>query len=265
MSGGRMLWACRRRYWPALHKWEILVRVQKKEEAVRTAIHPKDLLEAHPEAQSEAAAGVTVWEEDWDSWWTARMESWRKWDRRDMKELQRRQKCAPSRISFMKMSAGLTLPETWQTWSILSWTHLRTEFSQSSMCRAALEVILYDPMTHAALSLYMIVGELISGIDRPESATLWQRLRKLTTFLEVSHIAGISASRELRDVRAWHSLTHPIEPPFLKTMPPLMLQHLKIGSNVPSATELPSCEPQQASLYAEIVSDRPKVGGTASL
>ncbi len=181
-----------------------------------------------------------------------------------MKELQGWRKCAPSRISFMKMSAGLTLPETWRMWSILSWTHLRTEFSQSSMCRAALEVILYDHLMQAALSLYMIVGESISRIDRPELETLQQRLRKSSTFLEVVHVARISASQELRDVHTWRSLTHPIGPPFLKTMPPLMLQHLKSGSNVPLAMELPSCEPQQASLYAEIVSNRPKVGGTSS-
>ncbi len=182
-----------------------------------------------------------------------------------MNESQRRRKWAPSRISFMKMSTGLTLPATWQTWSVLPWTHSRTEFSQSSMCQAALEVILYAQLTHAALLLYRIVGEDMSGIGRPQLEILRERLRKSTTFLEVAHVVQISASQELRDVRSWRSPIHPRGPPFLKMMLPFMLQNLKSGSSIPLAMALPSCEPQQALLYAEIVSDRPKVGATASL
>jgi hypothetical protein len=50
---------------------------------------------------------------------------------------------------------------------------------------------------------------------------------------------------------------------FLKTMPPFILLNLKRGRRVPSATELPNWEPQQALLYAEKVFDDPNFGGTA--
>ncbi len=52
-------------------------------------------------------------------------------------------------------------------------------------------------------------------------------------------------------------------PLFLKTMPPFILLNFKRGRSVPSATELPNWEPQQALLYAERVFDEPNCRGMA--
>ena len=67
----------------------------------------------------------------------------------------------------------------------------------------------------------------ISGILKPDFVKLRLRLRKSTTFLEVALVARISASQELREVLSCRSSSHPKGPPFLKTIPPLMLQSLK--------------------------------------
>ena len=67
-------------------------------------------------------------------------------------------------------------------------------------------------------------------------------------FLEVALMARILASQELREVRSCRSQSQPRGLPFLNTIPPLMLQNLKSGRRVPSATAFPICKPQQASL-----------------
>ncbi len=65
---------------------------------------------------------------------------------------------------------------------------------------------------------------------------LQQLLQKSTSFLEVVLAAQISASQELREVPSCHSKSQPRGPPFLNTIPPLMLRNLKSGRKVPSAT-----------------------------
>ncbi len=146
-----------------------------------------------------------------------------KLERRDMKESRRRQKCAPSLISLVNMSAGFILPATCLTKIVLSRIHSCTEFLCNSICSAALEVILWDHLTHASLSLYSTVGPSISKRALPESEILRQRFQKSTTFLEVAQVAQISASQELSTVRSCWSPSQPRGPPFLKTIPPLML------------------------------------------
>ena len=75
---------------------------------------------------------------------------------------------------------------------------------------------------------------------------------------------NFSLPRALREVRSCRSPSLPRRPPFLKIMPPFMLRNLKSGRRMPSATELPSWEPQHASLYAERVLEEPRDGGIAS-
>jgi hypothetical protein len=60
--------------------------------------------------------------------------------------------------------------------------------------------------------------------------------------------ANLGLTMELREVRSCRSQSQPRGPPFLNMIPPLMLQNLKSGRRVPSATAFPICEPQQASL-----------------
>jgi hypothetical protein len=99
----------------------------------------------------------------------------------------------------------------------------------------------------------------------PESEMLQQRLQKLTTFLDVAFVARIFASQELREVRSWHLSIQPTGSLMQKMIPPFILRNLKSRRRVQLATALPIWEPQQASLYAEIVDELTGLGGTASL
>ncbi len=126
---GMKPWRCRKRCQPALGKWEMLVTVWKKDEEARTAIEG----ESPEERDTQAAAGATEWEECCRAWWTARTDAERKSKRRLMKESHSLQKCVPSRISLVKISARFILPATWRTFRVPSWTHSRTKFSRNSI------------------------------------------------------------------------------------------------------------------------------------
>ena len=121
---GTKPWWRLRRYKPALDKWEMLVIVRKKDREARTPING----ELSEEREPLAAAGATEREDCCQAWWMARTKAERKSERRHIKELRRRQKCGPCRISVVKISAGFVLPATWMTLKVLSWTHSQTKF-----------------------------------------------------------------------------------------------------------------------------------------
>ncbi len=71
---------------------------------------------------------------------------------------------------------------------------------------------------------------------------------KVHHLFEEALVAWILASQELREVRSWQPPSHPMGPPFLKTMPLFILQNLRRGRRVPSATSFPTWEPQHVLL-----------------
>ncbi len=233
---GTKPWRPQRSWRPALHMWDIFVSIRQNEEDA-SAIKYEEMLSVR---EMWVAAGTSWLGVCNLAWWTIKREVLRKSERWEMKESRRCQKCVPLRISLVKMSAGFNFLAMCSTSRVLSCTHLQIEFSRSSIWWAALEVMLCDHITQASLSLNRIVGELILEREWPLLETLRRRLWKSMIFVEVALVAPISASQELREVHSCHSPSQPMGPPFLNTIPPFMLQNLKRGRRVPSATAEPN-------------------------
>jgi len=147
-----------------------------------------------------------------------------------MNASRRRRKLAPSRISFVKMSDGLTFPFTWETVIEPSPIHSRVEFSLSSMWRLPLEVMLWHHLTQASLSFQMGVGDAVSWMGYPFVERCSIKFLELIVRRELRLVARISASHELSAVLSWRSAFHMMGPPERKMMAPLMLRNLNNGS-----------------------------------
>ena len=96
---------------PALERCEIASRVRDNGEEHNAEKYKPLLVNAH----KEAADGITYHRWGLACWrkrWASKRDCWRKLDSGHMKESRTRQKWAPSRISFVKISTGLIWPGT---------------------------------------------------------------------------------------------------------------------------------------------------------
>ena len=151
-TDGTTGWSNRMIWRPALERCDIAFRVQDNGEE-HNAERYQTLLVNTPK---EAVGGRTCrsWGSAcWRERWTSKRDCWRKSDSGHMKESCKYRKWAPSRISFVKISAGLIRPGTWRICKEDSYTHSRTALSLISMWWICFVVILWDQWTQDLLLL----------------------------------------------------------------------------------------------------------------
>ena len=171
-------------------------------------------------------------------WW-----NWLKLDLETMKESRRRRKWAESFNSLVKMSALLIIPGMCWTWICPATCASRTRFSRRLTCLMPLVVTVEDQSTQAWLSLYTIVGDVVS-----ERCISWHLFRMPRSSVTHSFVAITSASHELRAVCACRMDFHAMGPPLRQTINPDREHSLNNSIGVPSGTVLRIWPPQQASL-----------------
>ena len=84
-------------------------------------------------------------------------------------------KCFSSLSSFVNMSDMFNFPGTCRIFTNFFWTSSGTAFSHICMCRSPFVVRINAHWTHAALSLYILVGAFMNFFCSLRSVNNWRR------------------------------------------------------------------------------------------
>ncbi len=161
-----------------------------------------------------------------------------------IKDSQRRQKLAPSRISLVKISAGLHLPLMCVTVRVTSLTHLQNEFFWFLMWWFPSVIILWHHWTQVSLLLNKGMGVVASEIGYPGEERWNFILQTLTVSLGPMLDAWISASQELRAVCSCRSVFQVMGPLERNRIALLILQNLNKSSWIPAQIVFTIWDPQ---------------------